>query len=102
MATLAGRSNGSAHTIEGTKMAETTSTQATGPFKKAAGEQLERLGQVMDEAAKLQAQWVEQSLQSVDGAGELFKAAVKYWVDLSAEARKLTLEAGRRALEMVP
>jgi hypothetical protein len=85
-------------------MAEKATVQnvVNGQFKKAADEQLERLNAAMDEAAKLQEKWVAQSLKQVDDAQELFKAGIKYWSDLSADVRKMTVEATKRAVEMVP
>ena len=83
-------------------MAEkTTGAQqaVAGQFKKLADDQVERLNQAMDEAAKIQAKWVEQSLKSVDDANTLFKAGIKYWSDLSADVRKMTLDATKRASE---
>jgi hypothetical protein len=86
-------------------MAEkTTTTQqvVAGQFKNLANEQYERMTQAMDEVAKLQAKWVEQSLKSVDDANTLFKAGIKYWGDLSNDVRKMTLDATKRASELVP
>jgi hypothetical protein len=85
-------------------MAEKATVQnvVSGQFKKAADDQLERLGAAMDEAAKLQEKWVAQSLKNVDDAHELFKAGIKYWADLSVDVRKMTMEATKRAVEMVP
>ena len=85
-------------------MAEKANSQnvVTGNFKKTADEQFERLTQSMEEMAKLQQKWVEQSLKSADDAHELFKVGIKYWSDLSADVRKMTLDATKRASEMVP
>jgi hypothetical protein len=74
----------------------------TGQFKKLADDQFERLTQAMDEVAKMQAKWVEQSLKSVDDANTLFKAGIQYWGNLSNDVRKMTLDATKRASELVP
>jgi hypothetical protein len=86
-------------------MAQDTKTAqqgVTGAFKKSAQEQLEQLNAAMEEGAKLQAKWVEQSLKSVDDANELVKAGIKYWTALQADARTMALDATKRAFEMVP
>jgi hypothetical protein len=86
-------------------MAQDTKTAqqvVTGAFKKSAQEQLEQLNVAMEEGAKLQAKWVEQSLKSVDDANEMVKAGIKYWTALQADARTMALEATKRAFEMVP
>lgn len=43
-----------------------------------------------EEAAGLQAKWVEQSFKAMDDYNSLMKAGLKYWVDLHADARKVT------------
>jgi hypothetical protein len=45
-----------------------------------------------EDAAALQAKWVEQSFKSFDEYNALVKAGFKYWADLGAEARKLSLD----------
>ena len=47
-----------------------------------------------EEAANMQAKWVEQSLKAMDDYNALVKAQVKYWVDLQAEARKMVAGFG--------
>ena len=68
-------------------------------FKKATDEQLNRLGQMLDEAAKMQTRWFEASQQSVDESSELAKTSIKYFSDLSAEWRRLSMDGSKKAME---
>ncbi len=68
-------------------------------FKKASDEQLNRLGQMLDEAAKMQTKWFEATNQSINDSSELAKNSVKYFSDLSAEWRQLTLDGSKKAME---
>jgi hypothetical protein len=69
-------------------------------FKKASDEQLNRLGQMLDEASKLQARWFEASTQSIEDSSVLAKSSIKYFSDLSNEWRKLSMEGSKKAMEM--
>jgi hypothetical protein len=51
---------------------------------------MELFKKAADEAVALQAKWVEQSFKTLDEYNVLMKAGLKYWVDLSADARKIT------------
>src|SRR5258708_6829267 len=68
-------------------------------FKKASDEQLNRLGQMLDEAGKMQARWFEASNQSIDDSRELAKSSLKYFNDLSTEWTRLSMDGSKKALE---
>ena len=68
-------------------------------FKKATDEQLNRLGQMLDEAAKMQTRWFDATNQSINDSSELAKSSVKYFNDLSAEWRQLSLDGSKKAME---
>ena len=67
-------------------------------FKKATEEQLNRIGQMLDEAAKLQARWFATSTQSIDESSELAKTSIKYFNDLSTEWQRLSVEGSKKAM----
>ena len=68
-------------------------------FKKATDEQLNRLGQMLDEAAKMQTRWFDATNQSINDSSELAKSSVKYFSDLSDERRQLSLDGSKKAME---
>ena len=68
-------------------------------FKKATDEQLTRLGQMLDEAAKMQARWFEASNQSIEETGDLAKKSIKYFNDLSNEWRRISVESAKKTME---
>ena len=69
-------------------------------FKKATDEQLNRLGQMLDEAAKMQTRWFEATTKSIDESSELAKTSVEYFSDLSSQWRRLSLDGGKKAMEL--
>lgn len=81
------------------KQEKVVSLPGVDAFKKATDEQLNRLGQMLDEAAKMQTRWFEASNQSIDESSELAKTSVKYFSDLSSEWRRLSLDGAKKAME---
>lgn len=69
-------------------------------FKKATDEQLNRMGQMLEEGSKMQAKWVETTTQSLDESGAFAKSSIKYVTELSAEWQKLSMDSARKALEL--
>ena len=86
------------------KMAEknekTVALPGTDVFKKATDESLNRIGQMLDEATKMQAKFFEASTQSIDESSELAKTSIKYVTELSTEWRRISLESTRKAMEL--
>lgn len=82
--------------------AQQTMMAGFGFFKQAAEQQFESYARGMEEVAKLQAKWVEQSVKSFDEASELVKTGLKYWTDLGADARKVSLDVAKKTVDMVP
>ena len=86
-------------------MAEKHEKTATLPgmdsFKRATDEQLSRLTQMLDEAAKLQTRWFESTTQSANESGELVKSSIKYFNELSTEWRRISLEGTKKAIELI-
>ena len=84
-------------------MAEKNETMGAVPgmdaFRKASDEQLNRLGQMLDEGAKMQAKWFEASSTSVNESGELAKTSINYFNDLSSEWRRISMDSTRKAVE---
>ena len=68
-------------------------------FKKATDEQLNRIGQLLDESSKMQAKWVEASSQSMEETSAFAKTSIKYVNDLSAEWQRISMESTRKAME---
>lgn len=73
---------------------------AQGAWKKAADDQVARLELGYAEVARMQEQGLEQARHAVDELGKLTKDSFGYMFQLSAEWRKLTLEAARKTAEI--
>ena len=69
-------------------------------FKKASDESLNRMGQMLDEASKMQAKFFEASTQSLGESSELAKTSIKYVTELSAEWSRLSMESAKKAMGM--
>lgn len=69
-------------------------------FKKASDEQLLRLGQMLNEASKMQARWFEASTQSIADSAELAKSSMKYFNDLTTEWRQVSVDGTKKAMEL--
>lgn len=63
-------------------------------------EQVGRVTAAQEQAAKLEAQWMDNLQASVDQAATMAKQTLSYATQLSAEWRKLSAEAARRATEL--
>jgi methyl-accepting chemotaxis protein len=74
--------------------------EAQDAWKKMMGDQVARMEQAFAEAARVQEQTLEQSRRAIDDLAKLSKDSVAYYGQLSAEWRKLTLEATRKAAEL--
>jgi hypothetical protein len=70
-------------------------------FKKLVDEQGVRVQSMFEEMAKLEARSMEQARVAIDESTRLMKSALDYQAQLSAEWRKLALEAAKRATELV-
>lgn len=68
-------------------------------WKKMLTEQGERMAAMYDEMGRLEAKGLEQARTAIDEATRLMKSALDYQSQLSAEWRRLALEATRRAAE---
>jgi flagellar biosynthesis component FlhA len=75
--------------------------EAQSAWKKAADEQLARMELAYGEVARMQEQSLEQSRHAVDEMAKLTKDSFNYFGQLSAEWRKLSLEATRKAAEFL-
>ena len=63
-------------------------------------EQVERYGAMLDEAAKMQAKFVEQSTAAIEQMTDLMKGSLTYTSQLAADYRKLSLDTARRTAEL--
>lgn len=82
------------------KNEKTVALPGTEVFKKATDESLNRMGQMLDEATKLQAKFIEASTQSFEEGSEFAKTSVKYVTELSNEWRRISLESTKKAMEL--
>jgi hypothetical protein len=69
-------------------------------WRKAYEDQMGRLAQVMDEAAKMQTMWQTSAQSSIDELASLMKSSIKYTAELSHEMRKMTLDAAKKTSEL--
>jgi hypothetical protein len=74
--------------------------EAQDAWKKMMGEHVARMEQVYAETARLQAQGLEQGQKAVDELARLSKDSFQYMGQLSAEWRKLTIEATKKTAEL--
>jgi DNA-binding transcriptional regulator GbsR (MarR family) len=84
--------------------AKTTQTQAnqfTEQFKKSMDEQMARMEAVQQEMASLEKKNMEQMQRNMQEMARLFQEGLQYSAQLSAEWRKMSLEAARRTATMM-
>jgi hypothetical protein len=82
-----------------TKTSQVRETQAM--WKKAVDDQIARAELAYAEMGRLQEQALTQQRQAIDEMAKLTKESVDYFAQLSAEWRKLTLDAARKTAELV-
>ncbi|APR79985.1 Hypothetical protein A7982_05332 [Minicystis rosea] len=85
-------------------MSESKSSQvrdAQGAWKKMVDEQLARTELMFGEVARLQEQSLEQSRHAIDEMAKLTKDSINYFAQLSAEWRKLTIDAAKKSADFV-
>ena len=75
--------------------------KAEGTWKKLVAEQVARAAGLGEEMAKAEAKRVEQTTAAIDEMARMTKETLGYMTSLSAEWRKLSLEAAKRAAEMM-
>ena len=63
---------------------------------------IESLHKVHEEYAKLEAKMIEQARQAVDETARLWHAALTWSEQMSAECRRIALEATKRSQELFP
>jgi hypothetical protein len=82
-------------------MADTTSqAQHTEFWKKAVEEQINRTASMFDEVGKLEAKGVEQARSAVSEMGKLAEETLNYTTQLSADWRKMSLDAFRKMTDL--
>ena len=69
-------------------------------FKKMMDEQLNRTASMFDEMAKLEAKAVEQARRAVEESGKLAEETLSYATQLSADWRRMSLDAFRKAADL--
>jgi hypothetical protein len=70
-------------------------------WKKAVDDQIGRVEMAYAEMGRLQDQALTHNRQAIDEMAKLGRDSVDYFVQLSSEWRKLTLEAARKTAELV-
>ena len=75
--------------------------QAQGVWKKMIDDQVAKTTALHDELAKLEAQRSEQATQAIEEMARMTRESLSYMGQLSTEWRKLSLEATKRAAEMM-
>ena len=79
-------------------MSETKTSQVRDAWKKMVDDQVARMELAYAEMARVQEQALAQNRQAVDEMAKLSRESLDYVGQLSAEWRKLTLEATRNAV----
>jgi hypothetical protein len=85
-------------------MAEQTTSQTQqikDTFRKAVSDHAERVESVFTELAKLEEKGLEQAAAQLDETARLTKVSLAYASELSAQWRKLWVDAAKRTAEMV-
>jgi hypothetical protein len=85
-------------------MSEKTVSQvrdAQNAWKKMMDEQLARMELAYGEVARLQEQSLEQTRHAVEEMAKLTKDSINYYGQLTAEWRKLSLEAAKKSADFV-
>ena len=70
-------------------------------WTKATQEQLARMDKMAEQVQSMQGQAVERTKEAIDETARLMKESVAYATALSNERRKVSLEATKKATEMV-
>lgn len=70
-------------------------------WNKLVTEQTDKVAAMYDEMAKLETKGFEQTRAALEETSKLFKSSLEYQMQLAAEWRKLTLDATRRAAEVL-
>lgn len=76
--------------------------QGMAAWKKLFDEQLQRFATVQEEMAKAEVRHAEQVRAAIDEQARMMKESLAYAAQLSAEWRRLSLEAVRRTTDLVP
>jgi hypothetical protein len=91
--------------MEGTNMSESKTSQVReavqGAWTKMLGDSLARMELAGAEIARVQEQALEQNRHAIDEMAKLSRDSFSYFGQLSAEWRKFTLEATRKAAELL-
>lgn len=70
-------------------------------FRKLAEEQVTRMGALYEELGQIEQQGAAKAVAGFEEYGRLMKESLRYGAKLSAEWRKLTVEATRRAADLI-
>jgi hypothetical protein len=68
---------------------------------KSTQEQIARMDQMAEQLHKVQGQAVERTREAIDESARLMKESLNYSVQLQAEWRKITLDATKKAADIV-
>jgi hypothetical protein len=68
---------------------------------KSTQEQIARMDQMAEQLHKVQGQAVERTREAIDESARLMKETLNYSVQLQAEWRKITLDATKKAADIV-
>ncbi|MBI3181429.1 MAG: hypothetical protein HYZ28_04745 [Myxococcales bacterium] len=71
-------------------------------WKRAADEQLARMASMLEEAGRLEGKMFAYGASAIEEASSMMKGSLGKAGELSAEWRRLALEAARRSAEMFP
>lgn len=86
-------------------MAEKTASQtqqaAADQWKKIVEDQVARVQQLQDDLARFEQKGIEQMRTAVDESAKIAKESINYLSQLTAEWRKLSIDATRRAAELM-
>ena len=85
-------------------MSETNVSQSHNPqdaVRKMVDEQLARMAAGYEEAAKMEAKFLEGARTAIEESARMFKDSLAYATQLSAEWRKVSLDAAKRASQLV-
>jgi len=77
------------------------SQQVLDVWTKMTSEQIARMDQMADQLHKLNGQAVEKAREAIDETARLMKESISYATALSTEWRKITVDATKKAAEMV-
>ncbi len=77
------------------------SQQMLDVWTKLTNDQVARMDQMAEQLHKLNGQAVDKTRQAIDETARLMKESLTYATDLSTEWRKITVDATKKAAEMV-